>query len=125
MEASKNFRNIFKNISPLDHRYSISEEALFDALLPWISEEASVKACVKAETALAAAHLALRGRLTQELKAELENAAASVDPAEVYAEEEKTRHNIRALVNVIKRKVPAEAAPLVHLGATSVDILDT
>ncbi|MDR1863877.1 MAG: adenylosuccinate lyase, partial [Treponema sp.] len=39
--------------------------------------------------------------------------------------EEKTRHNIRALVNVIKRKVPAEAAPLVHLGATSVDILDT
>jgi adenylosuccinate lyase len=48
-----------------------------------------------------------------------------VDPAEVYAEEEKTRHNIRALVNVLKKKVPRDIAPLVHLGATSVDILDT
>jgi adenylosuccinate lyase len=43
----------------------------------------------------------------------------------VYAEEEKTHHNIRALVNVLKRIVPGEFAPLVHLGATSVDILDT
>jgi adenylosuccinate lyase len=48
-----------------------------------------------------------------------------VDCAEIYAEEEKTRHNIRALVNVLKTKVPPEMAPLVHLGATSVDILDT
>jgi adenylosuccinate lyase len=125
MEASKNSRVIFRNISPIDHRYSISEEALFDALVPWISEEAAVRACVRAELALVEAHLALRGRLTAALKAELDKAAASVEPAEVYEEEEKTRHNIRALVNVIKKKVPAEAAPLVHLGATSVDILDT
>jgi adenylosuccinate lyase len=125
MEASKNSRDIFRNISPIDHRYSVSEEALFDALVPWLSEEASVRACVKAELALVEAHLALRGRLSGEMKAELEKAAASVDPAEVYQEEEKNRHNIRALVNVIKKKVPAEAAPLVHLGATSVDILDT
>jgi adenylosuccinate lyase len=125
MEASKNSRVIFRNISPIDHRYSISEEALFDALVPWLSEEASVRACVKAELALVEAHLTLRGALTGGLKAELEKAAASVDPAEVYGEEEKTRHNIRALVNVIKKKVPAETAPLVHLGATSVDILDT
>jgi adenylosuccinate lyase len=48
-----------------------------------------------------------------------------VEAAEVYAEEEKTRHNIRALVNVLKTKTPPETAPLVHLGATSVDILDT
>ncbi|GHT69989.1 adenylosuccinate lyase [Spirochaetia bacterium] len=125
MEASIKTRNIFRNISPIDHRYSISEEALFDSLAPWISEEASVSACVKAEIALMIAHLTVRGGLTPALKAELEKAAAAVDPAEVYAEEEKTRHNIRALVNVIKRKVPPETAPLVHLGATSVDILDT
>jgi adenylosuccinate lyase len=56
---------------------------------------------------------------------ELDAAAASVDPDEVYKEEEKTQHNIRALVNVIKKKVPQEIAHLVHLGATSVDILDT
>jgi adenylosuccinate lyase len=125
MEASKNSRVIFRNISPIDHRYSLSEEALFDALVPWLSEEASVRACVKAEIALAAAHLSVRGALTDGLRAALDAAAGAVDPAEVYAEEEKTRHNIRALVNVLKKKVPAAIAPLVHLGATSADILDT
>jgi len=118
-------RNIFHNISPLDHRYSVSEEKVFDALIPWISEDAAVAACVKAEIALVIAHLTVRGKLTAEIRAELEKAAAAVESGEVYAEEEKTRHNIRALVNVLKRKVAAEYAPLVHLGATSVDILDT
>jgi adenylosuccinate lyase len=118
-------RNIFRNISPLDHRYSLSEQAVFDALVPWLSEEASVAACVKAEIALVTAHLSLRGALTPELRGALDEAAAGVEPAAVYAEEEKTRHNIRALVNVLKTKVPANIAPLVHLGATSVDILDT
>ncbi|MDR2094244.1 MAG: adenylosuccinate lyase [Treponema sp.] len=118
-------RVIFRNISPIDHRYSISEHQLYEDMVPWLSEEASIAACVKAEIALVTAHLKVRGKLSGELKAGLEGLAGRVDPAEVYAEEEKTRHNIRALVNVIKRKAPAEAAPLVHLGATSVDILDT
>jgi adenylosuccinate lyase len=118
-------RNIFQNISPIDHRYSVSEKAVFDSLAPWLSEESSVAACVKAEIALVIAHLEIRGALTPELRAALEKAGASVEAAEVYAEEEKTRHNIRALVNVLKTRVPPEAAPLVHLGATSVDILDT
>ncbi|GHU09064.1 adenylosuccinate lyase [Spirochaetia bacterium] len=82
-------------------------------------------ACVRAEIALVSAHLAVRGALTDAVRAELDASARSVEPSEVYAEEEKTRHNIRALVNVIKGKVPASTAPLVHLGATSVDILDT
>jgi adenylosuccinate lyase len=118
-------RTIFRNISPLDHRYSLSEEAVFNALTPWISEEASIAANVKAEIALVKAHLSIRGNLTPALGEALEKAAASVKPEEVYAEEEKTRHNIRALVNVLKTRVPPETAPLVHLGATSVDILDT
>ena len=118
-------RTIFRNISPIDHRYSLSEQALFDDLIPWLSEEAVVGSCVKAEIALVIAHLAVRGGLTSEVKDALETIAASIDPAEVYREEEKTKHNIRALVNVLTSKVPAETAPLVHLGATSADILDT
>ncbi|MDR0551114.1 MAG: adenylosuccinate lyase [Spirochaetaceae bacterium] len=118
-------RSIFGNISPLDHRYSLSEKGVFDALVPYLSEEASILMCVKAEAALVLAHLKDRGKLTAEIRAVLERAAGSVRPEEVYAEEEKTRHNIRALVNVLKTKVPLEIAPLVHLGATSVDILDT
>ena len=118
-------RIVFRNISPIDHRYSISERALFDRLVHWISEEAAISSCVRAEIALVKAHLTVRGSATPELTAALDAALGAIDPAEVYAEEEKTKHNIRALVNVLKKAVPAEAAPLVHLGATSVDILDS
>jgi adenylosuccinate lyase len=118
-------RPIFQNISPLDHRYSISEKAVFDALVPWLSEEAAVAACAKAEIALVLAHLTVRGALTDALKERLLAVCARVEPEAVYAEEEKTHHNIRALVNVMKTLVPPETAHLVHLGATSVDILDT
>jgi len=116
-------RNIFNNISPIDHRYSISEPEVYQSLVPWISEEASVSACAKAEIALIHAHLAVRGKSSPPVREVLEKCA--VDSAEVYAEEEKTHHFIRALVNVLKQKVPPELAHLVHLGATSVDILDT
>ncbi|MDR0389163.1 MAG: adenylosuccinate lyase [Spirochaetaceae bacterium] len=118
-------RNIFRNISPIDHRYSVSEKELFDALVPWLSEEAVVASCVKAEIALIIAHLSLRGTLSAGVRRSLETAGESVESGAVYREEEKTRHNIRALVNVLKTRVPPEFAPLVHLGATSVDILDT
>ncbi|MDR2517975.1 MAG: adenylosuccinate lyase [Spirochaetaceae bacterium] len=120
-------RTIFRNISPLDHRYSVSDpdRELFDALAPLLSEEAAVASCVKAEIALIKAHLWARGGLSAELKDALEHSAALVDPEEVYQEEAKTRHNIRALVQVLKKKVPPETAHLVHLGATSADILDT
>jgi adenylosuccinate lyase len=116
-------RDIFKSISPIDHRYSVSESSVYNSLVPWISEEALISSCIRAEIALIFAHLKVRGELTPALRTELEKCTAS--PAEVYAEEEKTRHNVRALVNVLKTKVPAKIAPLIHLGATSVDILDT
>lgn len=118
-------RNIFENISCIDHRYSKSESAVFDGLTKYISEEASIRSCAKAEAALVKAHLKIRGQLTQDISDKLDVIAASVDPEAVYKEEEKTKHNIRALVNVMKTMVPADLGPLVHLGATSVDILDT
>ena len=118
-------RNIFLNISPIDHRYSLSESAVFDRLSSHISEQAAIISCARAEIALVKAHLAVRGGLDANLEKRLDAVATEIDPARVYAEEEKTKHNIRALVNVLKEMVPAEVAPLVHLGSTSVDILDT
>lgn len=118
-------RNIFENISCIDHRYSLSEAEVFRGLSKYISEEASIRSCAKCEAALVKSHLKLRGKLTDEIAQTLDKVASEIDPAEVYAEEEKTKHNIRALVNVMKTKVSAEIGPLVHLGATSVDILDT
>ena len=118
-------RNIFENISCIDHRYSLSEAKAFEGLSKYISEEASVQSFAKCEAALVKAHLKVRGQLDDKKAAALDQAVANIDPEEVYKEEEKTKHNIRALVNVLKTKVPADLGPLVHLGATSVDILDT
>ncbi len=118
-------RDIFDNLSPLDHRYWEANRELFDALSERLSDRAAVRACVLAEIALLKAHLSARGLGSEEKFRDLDALAGSVDPEEVAREEEKTRHNIRALVNVLQSKVPADLAPLVHLGATSVDILDT
>ncbi|HAE21975.1 MAG TPA: adenylosuccinate lyase [Spirochaetaceae bacterium] len=117
--------DMFRNISPLDHRYWASNKELFDRLSGYLSEDASVHYCAQAEVALVKAHLEARQGATPELFAALDAAAAAIDPSEVYAEEEITKHNVRALVNVLQRLVPPELAPLVHMGATSVDILDT
>jgi adenylosuccinate lyase len=120
-------RGIFSNISPLDHRYSLSDPALYQALSATLSEEASIRFCIRVEAALVRA-LAASG-VGAGLSVADEEALAGLErdiaPDEVYAEEQKTRHNVRALVNVITRRLPASLAPLVHLGATSVDILDT
>jgi adenylosuccinate lyase len=43
----------------------------------------------------------------------------------VYAEEARIGHDVRALVNLICAKVPEDARRFVHLGATSMDVVDT
>jgi adenylosuccinate lyase len=118
-------RDIFRNISPLDHRYYKSNKDLFDSLADYLSEEASLKYCVKAEIALLKTHIFFQKGNSPTLIDSLASLEDQIDPEEVYEEEEKTRHNIRALVNVLNRKVSADLKPFVHLGATSVDILDT
>jgi adenylosuccinate lyase len=120
-------RDVFSNVSPLDHRYSLSDPELYSGLQEYLSEKAAVRACVRVEVALLKAHLGAGnpGSDGVALLEDIERAGAEVTPEEVYAEEQKTKHNIRALVNVLKRKVPSVVSPLVHLGATSADILDT
>lgn len=120
--------DIFRNLSPLDHRYWLANRDLFERLADLVSEEAAVGQCVHVEAVLLE-HL-IRHLLpeTPERAAWIEAARALPDrisAAEVYDEEETTRHNIRAIVNVIQRHLPSEVRHLVHLGATSVDILDT
>ena len=116
-------RNIFKNISPLDHRYSIPEEDFAD-LSYYLSEEAVIRTQAEVEAALVRT-LHKWGLCSAEIVAEVDAACRAITPEEVYVEEQKTRHNIRALVNCIQRRVSEEAKPFVHFSATSVDIMDT
>ncbi|MBN1696053.1 MAG: adenylosuccinate lyase [Spirochaetales bacterium] len=120
-------RNIFLNISPLDHRYSLSEKTAFDELSRYLSEEAGIRYCIFVECALLKALINLDNGLNDKprLAEEIGDIVKKIDPQEVYDEEARTHHNIRALVNVIKNKVPEKVRHLVHLGATSQDILDT
>ncbi len=119
-------RNIFKNLSPLDHRYYLSNKDLFDNLSLYLSEEANVAYCLKVELALLRTHISMQ---SPDRASEFDDVISSlgdrITPEMVYEEEEKTHHNIRALVNVIKEAVPPGISSYVHLGATSVDILDT
>lgn len=69
--------------------------------------------------------LARRGICSNDVANEVAEACLQVTPEEVYREEEKTKHNIRALVNCIQRKVSDAAKPFVHFTTTSVDIMDT
>jgi len=120
-------RSLFQNLSPLDHRYFLSNRDLFERLGACLSEEASVGYAVRCEAALLRAHVARN--FPEEAQAALLQAVGAlgslVTAQAVAEEEEKTQHNVRALVNVIKRHLPAALVPYVHLGATSVDMLDT
>ena len=118
-------RSIYRNISPLDHRYLQSNREPFERLSDYLSEVGNVRYCVQVESAILAEYVDRYLDGNSELLSRIESLQATVQADEVYAEEEKTQHNIRALVNVIKRKLPEELHPYVHLGATSVDVLDT
>jgi len=104
--------------SPTDYRYGVK------ALEPYLSEEAYVHYKAKVEAALAQT-LAKRGVCSKEIADEISKAAEQVEAEEVYAEEDRIKHDIRALVNVIRRRVSEEAKPYVHATATSYDIVDT
>jgi adenylosuccinate lyase len=124
IEEKKFFENrikIYETVSPLDSRYY---KIIQEKLLPFVSEEASIKYQAKVEAAIVKV-MAKHKICSEKVAEEVEKACESISAEEVYAEEEKTKHNIRALVNCIKRKVSDEAKPFVHLGATSNDIIDT
>ena len=95
---------IFRNLSPLDHRYYLSNKQLFDSLRTYLSEEATILYCARAEIALLETHIHFLFDDRKDLAKKMENIESLITPEEVYEEEEKTNHNIRALVNVIKRK---------------------
>ncbi len=116
-------RDLFSNISPLDHRYSLREEER-KRLEQYFSEEASIAYRLKVELALVET-LAARGLCSQAVAGEVREAIKEIRAEEVYEEERRTRHDIRALVNTIKKRVSTEAHPWLHFTATSMDIVET
>lgn len=116
--------NLFDAISPLDFRYYGRNKKVYEKLQPYLSESAFVKHALKVEAALANI-LARKGICSKKISDEIGKACTQVTPEQVYAEEDRIKHNIRALVNCIRNKVSDEAKPFVHFTATSYDIIAT
>jgi len=111
-------------ISMLDFRYYGRKEKTRDKLSPYLSEEGFTKYLAKVEAALTTT-LAKKGFCSAEIAKEVENASKQVTAQEVYEEEDRIKHNIRALANTIRDKVSDKAKPYVHFSATSHDIICT
>src|SRR5712692_28486 len=119
-------RSRFWTLSPLDFRYYGADNDFFHRLYPYVSEEAYIKYQLKVEATLATTLANSNWQLCSiEQADEIINACEQVTASEVYEEEERVNHAVRALVNCIQRKVTAKAKPYVHLFATSNDITDT
>lgn len=108
----------FSALDPLDGRYYDVE------ISRHLSERSRIAYQAHVEAALARA-LAEFKVCSPAVAKEIEAAAAKVTPEAVAAEEQKTRHDVKALVNCIKAGVSEEAQPYVHFGATSYDIVAT
>lgn len=113
---------LFDNISPLDFRYYGRSKDIKETLEPYLSEKAFVQYLAKVEAALAIV-LAKKGICSKKVAEEIERASKQVTAEEVYAEEDRIKHNIRALANSIRDKVSKEAKPFVHFSSTSHDII--
>ncbi|MBI2176026.1 adenylosuccinate lyase [Candidatus Woesearchaeota archaeon] len=114
----------FDSISPLDYRYYGNDKEVFEKLQPYLPETAAIKYQLMVEAALVKT-LAEKKICSRKVADEVEKAAKTVTAAEVYEEEKRIKHNIRALVNCIRNKVSNEAKPYVHFTATSNDIIST
>jgi adenylosuccinate lyase len=122
--SERTFDSRFDAISPLDYRFYGGDAKLYGELHPYLSEDAAIRYRARVEGALARA-MSKSGLCSERVADAIEKACHEIVPAEVAQEETKTRHDVRALVNVIQSKVPDDAKRFVHLGATSYDIVDT
>ncbi|HLC93259.1 MAG TPA: lyase family protein [archaeon] len=112
----------FSLFSPLDYRY-VDGDLHRDAER-FFSENARVRYQARVEAALVKA-LSKQGVCTPKIADEVSKAAEKITAEEVYTEEAKIRHDVRALANVLRSKVSKEAKPFIHFSATSYDIVDT
>lgn len=116
--------NPFDAASPFDARYYFADAEFFARLRPYVSEGAQVRYLARVEAALART-LADLGVCPRAAADEIARAVEMITPEEVYDEERRIQHNVRALVNCIRAKVGPQAKPFVHLFATSADVMDT
>jgi adenylosuccinate lyase len=111
-------------VNPLDYRYYGADERFFKRLFPYVSQEAYVGYLLKVEATLAK-KLAEWKICTHQVADEVEKACENITADEVLEEDQRIHHDVRALVNCIRKRVSLDASQCIHLFATSADITDT
>ena len=119
MTGKEKKEGLFNNVSPIDFRYRE------DDLIDYLSEEAFIKYKLDVEQALIVALNIFQICDYPELYSEFSEIRGKITAQEVYAEEEMIKHDIRALVNCIRRRVSDDAKPYIHMTLTSFDVTDT
>lgn len=114
----------FDCVSPLDFRYYVPNDRLRALVDDYVTERARVRSEAMVEAAVVRV-LARMGICSEEIADEVAQAAEAVTPEEVAEEEARIHHNIRALVNCMKRHVSDQAKPYIHFTLTSFDVIDT
>ncbi|MFH1418892.1 MAG: lyase family protein [Planctomycetota bacterium] len=117
-------REFQNTISPLDSRYRSLAPEYYETISDYLSEAANMMYYGRVEAALATA-LSDFGVAPQDFGERVSAIVEALPFSEVYEEERRIQHNIRALVNCIQRLLPEKHRPYVHLFATSSDIIDT
>ncbi len=114
----------FDAISPLDFRYYAGNKELYNEINNYLSEKAFIRYLALVEEKLVEA-LADRKICSKEVSSEVAEACKKVTVEEVYDEEERIKHDVRALVNCIRKRVSEKSRPFVHFTATSSDVIGT
>ena len=110
--------NRYNAVDPLDGRYYDPEIARY------LSERTRILTQAHVEAALAYG-LAEFGICSREVAEQIDAASRKIRVEDVAEEEKTTRHDVKAIVNTIKKELPETAQPYVHFGATSYDIVST
>lgn len=114
----------FDAISPLDYRYYGNNPEIFEKLQPYLSEQVLIEYMALVEVALVAG-LAEEGICSATAVHELKNAATKITAEDVYTEEKRIGHLVRALVHCMSKNVSPDTKRFIHLTATSHDIICT
>ncbi|MCF7860673.1 adenylosuccinate lyase [Candidatus Woesearchaeota archaeon] len=116
--------DIFENISPFDYRYYLRNNTVKKDISNYLSEKALIKFMLEVELTLVKA-LHQEGLCPKSAVTETSEAINKVKAEDVYLEEDRIKHNVRALVNCIRKHVSDKTMPYIHFAATSHDIICT
>lgn len=108
----------YDGVDPLDTRYYDQEISRF------LSDRRRIAYLCEVESVLGHT-LAEFDVIRPEIATAISNAVKNVTAEAVYAEEIITKHDINALISVIRQQLNEEAKPYVHFGATTYDVVAT